>query len=78
MTNYQRQIPIFIEDLKSLLKKEWKVLLVVPRASEEEELKEILKEYEIPLSSDMTSSSVCLVHGVLSGGYEWPRKNWLF
>lgn len=75
MTNYQRQIPIFIEDLKSLLKKEWKVLLVVPRASEEEELKEILKEYEIPLSSDMTSSSVCLVHGVLSGGYEMaPEK----
>lgn len=75
MTNYQRQIPIFIEDLKSLLKKEWKVLLVVPRASEEEELKEILKEYEIPLSSDMTSSSVCLVHGVLSEGYEMaPEK----
>lgn len=75
MTNYQRQIPIFIEDLKSLLKKEWKVLLVVPRASEEEELKEILKEYEIPLSSEMTSSSVCLVHGVLSGGYEMgPEK----
>ena len=75
MTNYQRQIPIFIEDLKSLLKKEWKVLLVVPRASEEEELKEILKEYDIPLSSDMTSSSVCLVHGVLSGGYEMaPEK----
>lgn len=75
MTNYQRQIPIFIEDLRSLLKKEWKVLLVVPRASEEEELKEILKEYEIPLSSDMTSSSVCLVHGVLSGGYEMaPEK----
>lgn len=75
MTNYQRQIPIFIEDLKSLLKKEWKVLLVVPRASEEEELKEILKEYEIPLSSEMTSSSVCPVHGVLSGGYEMaPEK----
>ena len=75
MTNYQRQIPIFIEDLKSLLKKEWKVLLVVPRASEEEELKEILKEYEIPLSSEMTSSSVCLVHVVLSGGYEMaPEK----
>lgn len=75
MTNYQRQIPIFIEDLKSLLKKEWTVLLVVPRASEEEELKEILKEYEIPLSSEMTSSSVCLVHGVLSGGYEMaPEK----
>lgn len=48
---------------------------MVPRASEEEELKEILKEYEIPLSSDMTSSSVCLVHGVLSGGYEMaPEK----
>lgn len=74
MTNYQRQIPIFIEDLKSLLKKEWKVLLVVPRASEEEELKEILKEYEIPLSSDMTSSSVCLVHGVLSEGYEMASE----
>lgn len=48
---------------------------MVPRASEEEELKEILKEYEIPLSSDMTSSSVCLVHGVLSEGYEMaPEK----
>ncbi|MGN0953750.1 MAG: transcription-repair coupling factor, partial [Dialister sp.] len=29
MTNYQRQIPIFIEDLKGILKKDWKVLFAV-------------------------------------------------
>lgn len=70
MTNYQRQIPIFIEDLKALLKKEWKVLFVVPRASEEEELKGILKEYDIPLSEELMPSAVHLIHGVLSEGYE--------
>lgn len=74
MTNYQRQIPIFIEDLKALLKKEWAMTIVIPRASEKEELKGILKDYEIPLTEDGAKGTVRLVSGVLTEGFELPQE----
>lgn len=73
MTNYQRQIPIFIEDLKGILKKDWKVLFAVPRASEEEELKGIFRDYEIPMSDELAPGRVYMIHGVLSEGFELPE-----
>lgn len=74
MTNYQRQILIFIEDLKALLKKEWAMTIVIPRASEKEELKGILKDYEIPLTEDGAKGTVRLVNGVLTEGFELPQE----
>ncbi len=74
MTNYQRQIPIFIEDLKSLLKKEWALTIVIPRASEKEELKGILKDYDIPLTENGERGTVRLVNGVLTEGFELPQE----
>ena len=78
MTNYQQQIPIFIEDLKSFLEKKWKVLIAAPRASEKEELKGILSDYGIPLSEEEREGTVCLFNGILSGGYELPDDKLAF
>ena len=74
MTNYQRQIPVFIEDLKALLKKDWTVTVAIPRASEKEELKGILGDYDIPLSGEEVKGAVRLVNGVLSEGFELPQE----
>lgn len=74
MTNYQRQVPVFIEDLKSYLKKEWQVLFVIPRPSEKEELKGILKDNEISFSDGFGDRQVSLVNGVLSRGFELPDE----
>lgn len=73
MTNYQRQIPIFIEELKSLIQKKWTTFIIIPRASEKEELKGIFRDYHIPVSETIGEGSVILINGVLSEGCELPH-----
>lgn len=70
MTNYQRQIPIFMEDLKNLLTKGWKVLSLAPRPSEERELSALFSDFHIPESRTLEAGKVTLIHGLLSEGFE--------
>ena len=70
MTNYQRQIPIFMEDLKNLLAKGRKVLSLAPRPSEERELSALFSDFHIPESRTLEAGKVTLIHGLLSEGFE--------
>ncbi len=74
MTNYQRQIPIFMEDLKNRLKGQSKVLIITPKPSERQEIEGILSEYKIPLASTLTPGQVMIANGLLSGGFELPQE----
>lgn len=75
MTNYQRQIPIFTADLKSLLNKNWKTAIVIPRASEKREIEGILTDQQIPMSLDIEEGKVVLLDGVLTEGFELSDFN---
>ena len=75
MTNYQRQIPIFTADLKSLLNKNWKTAIVIPRASEKREIEGILTDHQIPMSLDIEEGKVVLLDGVLTEGFELSDFN---
>ncbi len=70
MANYQRQLSIFSEDLKSQLHRGEKVFLLVPRPSEEKEIEDMLSEQHIPFSHDLEEGNLILVRAVLSGGFE--------
>ncbi len=72
MTNYQRQIPIFIEDTRHMLERGWTGLLLTPRPSERKEIEAILGEYHIPCSETPKAGTVTLINGLLSGGFELP------
>lgn len=72
MTNYQRQIPIFIEDTRHMLERGWTGLLLTPRPSERKEIEGILSEYHIPCTANPTAGAVTLINGLLSGGFELP------
>lgn len=71
-TNYQRQISLFMADLKRLLDKGWKAFIVTPRQSERREIESFCKEYGI-FPAYETEKSVSIVNGVLSGGFEMPE-----
>lgn len=75
MTNYQRQIPIFTADLKSLLNKNRKTAIVIPRASEKREIEGILTDHQIPMSLDIEEGKVVLLDGVLTEGFELSDFN---
>lgn len=73
MTNYQRQIPIFLEDLKNRLKGGSEVWILTPRLSERKEIEGILAEYKIPRAAERQRGQVTLINGLLSGGFELPK-----
>lgn len=74
MTNYQRQIPIFIEDIKNRLKGGWQVLILAPRPSEKTEIEAILGDYQIPRSLERQAGAVTVIQGLITGGFELPGK----
>ncbi len=69
-TNYQRQIPIFMEDLRGLLQRDWKAVILIPRPSERKELEALFEEYRIPRAETCTEGKVTLLNGLLSEGFE--------
>ena len=71
-TNYQRQIPIFMEDLRNLLDRQWKTMILIPRPSERKEIEALLAEYQMPMSSGIEEGKVALCNGLLSEGFELP------
>ncbi len=73
-TNYQRQIPIFIEDLRHMLEKNWEGILLTPRRSERKEIEGILSEYQMPMAEEPTPGRVTLINGLLSDGFELPDE----
>ncbi len=72
MVNYQRQIPLFMNDLSRLLEEGWQAGIVTPRHSERKELEEYLADYHIPLSSQLKNGCVTLFNNIISGGFELP------
>lgn len=70
MANYQRQLSIFAEDLKSFLHRGEKVFILLSRPSEQAEIEGMLSEQDIPFTYDVKSGNVILSHAVLSGGFE--------
>ncbi len=71
-TNYQRQIPIFMEDLRNLLDRQWKAVILIPRPSERKEIEALLSDYDMPTSLEAEAGKVALYNGLLSEGFELP------
>lgn len=65
----------FTADLKSLLNKNWKTAIVIPRASEKREIEGILTDQQIPMSLDIEEGKVVLLDGVLTEGFELSDFN---
>ena len=60
MTNYQRQIPLFITELQNLLSHGWKAAVVIPDRTEYMEIEGALSEAGIPLSMELEAGKVTL------------------
>ena len=61
--------------MKSLLNKNWKTAIVIPRASEKREIEGILTDQQIPMSLDIEEGKVVLLDGVLTEGFELSDFN---
>jgi transcription-repair coupling factor (superfamily II helicase) len=70
MMNYQRQMPLFLADLKHLIQSEWTVSVVCAKNSEKEELQISFRENGIPCSQERNPGEVFLCDGLLSEGFE--------
>lgn len=74
MTNYQRQIPLFITELQNLLSHGWKAAVVIPDSTEYREIEGALSDAGISVSMEMEAGKVTLARGAISGGFELPDQ----
>lgn len=74
MTNYQRQIPLFITELQNLLSHGWKAAVVIPDRTEYMEIEGALSEAGIPVSMELEAGKVTLARDAISGGFELPNQ----
>jgi transcription-repair coupling factor (superfamily II helicase) len=72
MTNYQRQIPLFLNELDSLLSQNWIITIVIPRDSERKEIESFLTEAGVSFTDKLEPGKVTLASGVITGGFELP------
>lgn len=72
MTNYQRQVPLFLTDLSYLLKEGWTVTVAAAKAQEKEDLSRLFRENGVPLSDMPEAGRVYVTEGLLTGGFELP------
>lgn len=72
VVNYQRQIPLFMNDLSDLLASGWTAVLYTPRQSEHRELEEYIEEYHIPFGREMKPGQITVRNHLLSQGFELP------
>ncbi len=75
VTNYQRQVPLFLADLSYWLKKKQKVIIVCDKKSDRESIEGAVRENGIPICGSPTEGAVCLSDGMMTGGFELPDEN---
>lgn len=76
MTNYQRQLGIFVEDVKSFVSKNIPLWIVIPKPSERREIEGLLSDNAIPFRNTK-EAKVVLADGVLSGGFELSNPSFV-
>ena len=72
VTNFQKQMALFSDDLAYHLKEGWQAVIAAFRPSEEEEIRAALSGHGIPVSEAPAPGKVTFVRGVLSKGFELP------
>lgn len=72
MTNYQRQYPVFLTDLKGLLNRKEEVIILAPGVSERDEIVSVLNGDKISVSDAPLKGKAALINGILSNGFELP------
>lgn len=77
VTNYQRQISLFIEDLKKLLERKWQVVILAPGISEYKEIETFITENGITVFDEIKKGGVYLTNGAISSGFEIPLVNFI-
>lgn len=77
VTNYQRQIQIFIEDLRKLLERKWSVIVLAPSISIYKELQNLFSDFGINISKEIKNGEVYLTNGTISGGFEVPSSSFV-
>lgn len=70
VTNFQRQLPLFCDEIAFRLQEGWQVGIAVLRPSEKEEIKNALQEHGIPVSDTLTAGNLIFTEGILSKGFE--------
>lgn len=71
-TNFQRQFPLFTDEIRYRLDEGWRVAVACPRPSEAEEIRAALRENGVPLSDRPEAGKAAVLPGVITKGFEVP------
>ena len=72
VTNFQRQLPLFCDELSYHLDQGWRIGIVCANPSEKEEIASALRERNLFISDGPKEGGVWLTEGVVSKGFEFP------
>ena len=73
VTNFQKQIPLFCDDLTYRLKEGWQAVIAAAKPSEQKEISAALREWKIPIVEEPRPGTVTFTEGILSKGFEIPQ-----
>lgn len=73
VTNFQKQMPLFCDDLTYRLSQGWHAFIAAAKPSEQEEIEAALRESRIPVSEELRPGAVTFTEGLLSKGFEIPQ-----
>lgn len=72
-TNYQRQFALFADEISYRLRDGWRVGILCPRPSEEEEIRSALRERGLSLSETLEEGHAAVLSGIITKGFELPE-----
>lgn len=74
VTNFQRQLALFADEVSSRLREGWRVGVVCAREAETKEIQSALRERSISWGTELQPGSVAFLPGLISSGFEFRES----